>query len=58
MVRNREVSYVVAALVSRFDVELAPGEDGTRVLSEMKDEFTASPGPLDLVFRRREKGLN
>ncbi len=46
----REISYVVALIVSRFEVEFAPGEDGVRVWKDMRDAFTALPGRLELVF--------
>ncbi|KAM0798207.1 cytochrome P450 [Usnea florida] len=48
-----EISYVVALIVSKYDVEFAPGDDGERVWRDMKDEFTAAPGRLDLVFNLR-----
>ena len=50
----KEISYVVALLVSRYDITFAPGDDGTQVWKDMKDEFTAKPGRLDLVFHARE----
>ena len=49
----KEISYVVALIVSKHDVEFAPGEDGTAVWKEMRDHFTIKPGKLDLVFKRR-----
>ena len=47
----REISYLVASIVSKYEVGFAPGEDGTRVWMDMRDEFTAVPGRLELVFR-------
>ena len=44
---------MTAMLVMRFDISLAPFEDGTAVLANMKDTFTAQPGKLELVFKRR-----
>ena len=44
---------MTALLVSRFDIMFAPGEDGTALFRDMKDAFTAAPGDLRLVFRRR-----
>lgn len=48
-----ELRYVIALLVSRFEVSFAPGEDGSRVEGEMKDQFAAAPGRLDVVFKPR-----
>ena len=50
----KEISYVVALIVSKYDVAFAPGEDGVRVWQDLKDKFTQSPGRLELVFRLRE----
>ena len=47
----REISYLVALIVSKYEVGFAPGEDGTRVWRDMRDEFTAVPGRLELVFK-------
>ena len=46
----REISYLVALNLSKYEVGLAPGEDGTRVWRDMRDEFTAVPGRLELLF--------
>ena len=40
----------MALIVSKYEVGLAPGEDGTRVWRDMRDELTAVPGRLELVF--------
>ena len=53
----KEISYVVAVIVSKYDVGFAPGEDGVAVWKEMKDEFTMKPGNLDLVFTPRDLGM-
>jgi cytochrome P450 len=45
-----EMRTLVAQLILNFDVKLAPGEDGTRLLTRTKDHFTVTPGQLDLVF--------
>ena len=50
----KEMSYVVALMVSKYVVEFAPGEDGMAVWKDMQDNFTAKPGKLDVVFRRRD----
>lgn len=49
----REISFVVALLLRSFDIEFAPGEDGSRINKDRKDLFSAMPGALDLVFRKR-----
>ena len=46
-----EMRYVVALLVSRYDVAFAPGEDGSAVEGDELDELTATPGRLRLVFQ-------
>ncbi|KAL9608912.1 MAG: hypothetical protein Q9167_006281 [Letrouitia subvulpina] len=48
-----ELRYVTALLVSKYDISLAPGETGERVVEDMVDQFTASPGQLELVFSER-----
>lgn len=45
-----EMRVVTAKLVQRFDVALAPGEDGTKILYQTKDHFTVDLGDLNLVF--------
>lgn len=40
-------------ITRRFDVALAPGEDGTGVLWKTVDAFTTATGPLYLVFSER-----
>ena len=49
-----ELQVVVALLVSKYQIKLAPGEDGTKVTEQMKDRFTALPGPLSLTFEARK----
>lgn len=51
----REISYVMALIVSKYDIVFAPGKDPDQVWKDMRDEFTIVPGRLDLVFKRREK---
>ncbi|KAL2868106.1 cytochrome P450 [Aspergillus lucknowensis] len=43
----------VARLVMEFDIEFAPGEDGSRFLGDAKDNFVFYFGHLNLVFTRR-----
>ncbi|KKK19690.1 hypothetical protein AOCH_000841 [Aspergillus ochraceoroseus] len=44
----------VARLVMEFDVELAPGEDGSRFLGKAKDNFVLYYGELNLAFTHRK----
>lgn len=44
---------VTASIVGKFHVEVAAGTDISRVEQDMKDQFTATPGQLDLLFRKR-----
>ena len=46
-----ELRSVAASLVSKYDITFAPGEDGINLLKNMKDQFTAHPGDLELAFR-------
>lgn len=48
-----ELRFVTTLLVSQYDIGFAPGEDGERCWREMKDQFTAAPGRLDMVFKLR-----
>ncbi len=45
---------MTALLVSKYDITFAPGEDGTRCWRDMKDQDTAAPGKLELVFTPRQ----
>ena len=49
-----EVRLATALLVTKYDVELAKGEDGQDVERKMEDLFVATPGPLKLMFRERK----
>lgn len=49
-----ELRSVVAELVTHFEVEFAPGEDGTALLEDSKDFFTVSLADLRLVFTERD----
>lgn len=53
-----ELRCVTAKLLHAFDVQLAPHEDGRRLLSETRDHFTLGLGALDLGFtpRRSQTG--
>lgn len=49
-----EVRAVTAALLDRYDLEFAPGMGrGEGVERDMGDQFTATPGKLELVFTER-----
>lgn len=45
-----ELRTVTARIISKFDLKLADGEDGHRLMYETKDHFTVDPGHLDIVF--------
>lgn len=48
-----ELRIVTALLLSKYEIAFAPGEDGTRCWQDMKDQFTAAPGKLELLFTPR-----
>lgn len=50
-----ELRNVTARIVSDFDVEFAPGEDGTNVMEESRDVFTMALAPMMVVFTRRSE---
>ena len=50
-----ELRTVLSKMVLEFDVAFAPGEDGTRLLTESRDNFTMSNAELNLVWTEREK---
>ena len=41
-------------VLQTFDIEFAPGETGQKMFSEAEDFFTTTPGPLEIVFRKRK----
>ena len=47
-----ELRTLTARLILEYDVSLAPGEDGTRLLFHTLDHFTMDLGDLDLVFTK------
>ncbi|KAK2778748.1 hypothetical protein FQN52_005483 [Onygenales sp. PD_12] len=49
-----EVRSVVAKLVTEFDVGMAPGEDGSKLINETKDIFTLELADLFLSFKPRQ----
>ena len=44
---------VTARLIDTFLISFLPGEDGGAVERDMKDQLTANPGDLILVFEPR-----
>jgi len=50
-----ELRYVVAQIVYRYDVALAPGQTETAFLAGKRDTFTLALGPLNLRFAHRAK---
>lgn len=46
-----ELRTLTASLLLKYDVSFAPGEDGTRLLTQTKDHFTLGLGKLDLIFK-------
>lgn len=45
-----ELRTTTAKLVLNFDMQLARGEDGKRLMYESRDHFTMDPGALDIRF--------
>lgn len=51
-----ELRAATATLLRKYDVAFAPGmEHGAGVLKDMKEQFTAIPGKLELVFSHRKE---
>ncbi|KAI2479850.1 CypX Cytochrome P450 [Pyrenophora tritici-repentis] len=48
-----EIRVAAALLLTSFDFDFAPGEDGTRMFTKATDYFTTTPGPLNLVLKNR-----
>jgi len=49
-----ELRNVTARIMTEFDVEFAPGEDGSALMAESKDVFTMELAPMELVFTKRK----
>ncbi|KAF2725012.1 putative cytochrome P450 [Polychaeton citri CBS 116435] len=49
-----EIRTVTARILDKFNVALAPGEDGTELLTKSVDHFTVGLGDLWLCFTRRQ----
>ncbi|KAI4112731.1 MAG: hypothetical protein LQ345_006158 [Seirophora villosa] len=51
-----QLRLILASVVKRYHVRFPPGgQDGREVLRDMKDQLTAKPGELRLVFERRDR---
>lgn len=48
-----EMKTVIARVVQTFEIELAPGEDGSTLFTQSYDHLTLDVGPLMLSFKRR-----
>ena len=48
-----QLRLVLASIVKKFHVRFLPGDDGQSVLRDMRDQLTAKPGPLQLLFELR-----
>lgn len=48
-----ELRTVTTRLVKKFDMALAPGEDGQRLLYATRDHFTVDPGHVEVTFKAR-----
>ena len=49
-----ELLFVAAAIARRFHITFAPGEDGIRFKSKMRDCFTPKPRQVDITIRIRQ----
>jgi cytochrome P450 len=49
-----EIRYVVAQIIHRYDLALAPGQSEELFLRGKRDTFTLVLGPLNLVFSHRK----
>lgn len=50
-----ELRTVACLLVTRFDIRLAPNEDGSSLIEKSLDTFTLQMGDLNLVFQERPR---
>lgn len=48
-----ELRTVLANLVTEFDIEFGPGEDGSDLVHKSQDVFATAVKPLQLVFKSR-----
>ncbi|KAI1642067.1 cytochrome P450 [Daldinia loculata] len=52
-----ELRLFAAGLVRDFHLKFAPGYDPMTMWREMKDQITAQPGPVEIIFEPREKAV-
>ncbi|KAK4235800.1 hypothetical protein C8A03DRAFT_17500, partial [Achaetomium macrosporum] len=52
-----EMRWVVAEILSRYDLEIAPGQTREMFLGGKQDTFTTVSAPLPVIFRERPRGL-
>lgn len=50
-----EIRLLTANLIRKFDVSLAEGEDGTKLLTETKDHFTLGLADINMRFTKRNE---
>lgn len=48
-----ELRTLTAHLIRQFDVALAPGEDGSALMTKSEDHFVTGLAPVNLVFTKR-----
>ncbi|KAK2745695.1 hypothetical protein FQN57_003592 [Myotisia sp. PD_48] len=53
-----DMRLVTARLVRKYHLRFPEGDDGRRVSRDLKDQFTANPGKLYLIFEAREGGVD
>ena len=51
-----QIRTVTAKLISTFDISLAPGEDGSKLLNRSRDHFTMGLNDLNLTFTTNQRG--
>lgn len=49
-----EIRVAAVFTLSEFDIEMVPGEDGTKLFTLATDYFTTTPGPFNVVLRSRK----
>lgn len=53
-----EIRMAVAGILSVFNMSFLPGDDGAAVERDMRDQLTAYPGDLKLIFTQRSRPKN
>lgn len=51
-----EIRMLTSQILLKFEVGLAPNEDGSRLLQKSRDHFTMELEELELTFRERQEG--